>query len=142
MLHLIHPALVHFSVAFVVAGGATELFGLLAPHEAARRWGGTLALVGLASLVPTIASGYLAANTASVPAAAEELLAAHERNGWMLLGLLFASQFWKAWTGGRLAGWTRWVYVVALTGAVLLAIWGAWLGGRLVYAHGVGVTLA
>ena len=30
MLHLIHPALVHFSVAFISAGGGAEVAGMIA----------------------------------------------------------------------------------------------------------------
>ncbi len=74
---------------------------LLARREMLRRWGASLVLLGLASLVFTLASGYLAANTLEVDAASVELLAAHERNGWILLALLFVTQFWKAWCGGK-----------------------------------------
>ena len=57
MLHLVHPALVHFSVAFLVFGAIAEAGGLLARREALARWGGQLVLVGCVSLVPTIVSG-------------------------------------------------------------------------------------
>ena len=88
MFHLFHPALVHFSVAFIVAGGLAEVWGMTGGREAVQRWGATLLLVGLASLVPTIASGYLAHNTLDVSGAPKPLLDSHERNGWILLGLL------------------------------------------------------
>lgn len=139
MLHLIHPALVHFSVAFIVAGGTGEVWGMLARREPVRRWGAALVLVGLVSLVPTLASGYLAANTLRVPATAVPLLDAHERNGWILLGLLVLAQFWKAWCRGRVPERQRWLYASVTIGAVLTAIYSAWLGGRLVYGHGIGV---
>jgi uncharacterized membrane protein len=140
MLHLIHPALVHFSVAFVVVGGAGEVWGLLARREPLRRWGSSLVLVGLVSLVFTLASGYLAANTIEVDAASVESLGAHERTGWILLALLFVTQFWKAWCGGSIPAALRWIYVAALGASVLLAAYGAWLGGRLVYLHALGVA--
>jgi uncharacterized membrane protein len=139
MLHFIHPALVHFSVTFVVAGGGCEAIGLLFHRKSLTRWGSSLLLVGLASLVPTIASGILAANTLVLPAGTEELLAAHERNGWFLLGMLLASQFWKAWCGGKVAPPLDRLYALLLIATVALAIYGAWLGGRMVYGHGIGV---
>jgi len=139
MLHLLHPALVHFAVAFVIVGGCAEIWGILARHEPVRRWAATLLLLGLASLVPVLASGYLAGNVVEVPSAAERLLETHERNGWILFGLLFATQFGKAWCGGRIPDRVRWVYVTLTFAAVLLAGYGAWLGGRLVYGAGVGV---
>jgi uncharacterized membrane protein len=139
MLHLIHPALVHFSVAFIIAGGAGEVWGMLAGRDAVRRWGASLALAGLVSLVPTLASGYLAANTVHVPEASARLLDAHERNGWIVLGLLFAAQFWKAWGGGRIPERQRSFYAAVMAAAVLFTVYGAWLGGRMVYAHAIGV---
>ena len=139
MFHLVHPALVHFSVAFVVAGGVTEVWGLATGRAALQRWGATLLLVGLGSLVPTIASGYLADNTLDLSGAPKSLLEAHERNGWILLGLLLATQFWKAWRGGTLGERERWIYAVTLVGVIALTVYSAWLGGRMVYGHGVGV---
>jgi uncharacterized membrane protein len=139
MLHLIHPALVHFTVAFLVLGGACEAAGLLAGRSGLARWGGGLVLVGAVSLVPTIVSGYLAANTIERVEGARELLAAHERNGLLLLGAVAGCLFWKSWCGGRLPPGHQRPYALLLAGTVLLAVWGAWLGGRMVYAHGVGV---
>ncbi len=133
MLHLFHPAFLHFSVAFIVAGGATEAWGLLADRESLRRFGATLLLLGLASLVPTIASGYLAANTSGLPEVGGSLLGAHERNGWILLGLLAGSQFWKGWCRGELPARQRPFYAVVLIAVVLLTAYSAWLGGRMVY---------
>jgi uncharacterized membrane protein len=139
MLHLVHPALVHFAVAFLLVGAVTEVAGLLASREDARRWGGSLVLAGLAALVPTIATGYLAANTVALEDGGPDALAWHELTGWIVLALAFASQFWKAWCGGRVPERQRFAYaglLVALAGATVA---GAWLGGRMVYVHGIGV---
>jgi uncharacterized membrane protein len=139
MWHLFHPAFLHFSVAFLVAGGAAEAWGLVGRREAPRRLGATLLLLGLVSLVPTIASGYLAANTLGLPVDGGLLLDSHERNGWILLGLLVGSQFWKAWFRGELPARHRPFYVVLLVAIVLLTAYSAWLGGRMVYGQGYGV---
>lgn len=140
MLHLFHPALVHFPIAFLIVGGCAEIFGALARRDRARRWGATLVLVGLVSLVPTIASGHLAANTLEIPRASHSLLEAHERTGWIVLGLLVAAQFWKAWCGGRIPDRLRWIYLSVLAASVLLVAYGAWLGGRMVFGSGIGVA--
>lgn len=140
MLHLFHPAFLHFTVAFLVAGGSLEAWGLLADREGPRRLGSTLLLIGLVSLIPTIATGYLAANTLSSPEDGGLLLGSHERNGWILLGLLIGSQFWKGWFRGKLPVRHRPFYAAVLIAAVLLTIYGAWLGGRMVYIEGYGVA--
>ncbi len=139
MLHLIHPVLVHFGVAFVAAGALLESYGLFAERETLRRFGASLWGVGTILLVAVIASGYVAANTIDLPAAAVETLADHERQGWILLAALVLLQFWKGWHRGRLPeGQRRW-YALALCLAAALLFYSALLGGRLVYGFGVGV---
>lgn len=139
MLHLIHPALVHFSVACLILGGVGEAWGLATQREALARWSGQLLIVGVVSLVPTIVSGYLAANTVELNAVGRELLGAHERNGLILLGLFVACLFWKAWWRGHLPQRQRKLYAAVLVAGVLLAAYSAWLGGQMVYGQGIGV---
>jgi len=139
MLHLIHPAFVHFSIALLVLGGVAEAAGLFATRESLCRFGGTLVVLGTLSLVPTIVTGFLAANTVTPAAAATGLLGSHERNGLLLLGCFVALQFWKAWHRGQLPENQRRAYAALLLLGVLLATYSAWLGGQLVYRYGVGV---
>jgi len=138
-MHLIHPALVHFGVAFVAAGALLEGYGLVAESEPARRFGAPLWGFGTVWIVALIASGYVAANTVEMPAAARETLTDHERQGWILLGVLVLLQFWKGWHRGRLPRGQRPWFAIALFVAVALLFYGALLGGRLVYGFGVGV---
>ena len=139
MLHLLHPALLHYSIAFIGVGGACEVAGILARREAWARFGGTLLLIGLVALVPTMVSGYLAANTTTATGEAELLLERHERLAWILLLLLLGAQFWKAWNRGELAPGPRKVYALLVAAAWGLTLWVAWLGGQMVYVQGVGV---
>ena len=139
MLHLLHPALVHFTVAFLVTGAAVEAWGHFRGNDAAVRWGSSLLIVALATLVPTIVAGYLAANTVELPPGGATDLDWHELNGWILLALVFASQFWKAWCGGRLPDGQRRLYAALLLVVVVSTVYGAWLGGQMVYVQGIGV---
>ena len=139
MLHLIHPVLVHFGVAFVAAGAILEGYGLLADRERARHVGGSMWGLGTILIVAVIASGYIAANTIELPAAATETLADHERQGWVLLAALVLLQFWKGWFRGRLPARQRPLFALALFLAAALLFYSAWLGGRLVYGFGLGV---
>jgi len=139
MFHLIHPALVHFTVAFLVVGGACEVWGILTRRDELARWGGQLILIGLASLGPTIVSGFLAANVVEIPQGTLDLLDTHEQNGLVLLALLLGIQFWKAWSGGKLGAMESRFYALMLVVVIALTIWGAWLGGQLVYVRGIGI---
>ena len=64
MLHLFHPALVHFSVAFLIAGGVLEAWGILTRRAGPEKFGAVLVLAGTVSLLPTVVAGTLAANRA------------------------------------------------------------------------------
>lgn len=139
MLYLLHPALVHFSVALLILGSLVEAVGLLSEREPLSRFGGVLVILGALSLVPTVITGYLAANTAPSADAARAWLDDHERSGWIVVGWFVATQFWKAWHRGRLPRGQRTFYAVLLVAGALLTAYAAVLGGRLVYLHAVGV---
>lgn len=137
--HLLHPALVHFTVAFLLVGAATLGWALVRDAEGLERFGNRLYLIGAASLVLTLFSGFLAENTILPVAGTEPLIAAHERNGWIVGALVLASLLWRAWNRGELPRSQRRPYAVLLFTVAAMLTWGAWLGGQLVYRHGVGV---
>lgn len=141
MLHLFHPALVHFAVAFLVFGGLCEAAGIIIDRDGPRRFGGLLVILGTAFVLPTIASGYLAANSLALAGEAREAVETHELAGWILGGWFLGCLFWKAWTRGALPGRQRYVYAAALLVGVALTVYGALLGGGLVYEHGAGVAV-
>jgi uncharacterized membrane protein len=140
VLHLLHPALVHLSVAFLGVGGACEAWAILRHRPGVERWAGVLVVVGTLSLLPTIVTGYLAKNSVDLPASAVGDLELHERLGLTLAGVFVASQFWKAWGGGRISPRYRTWYAALLLAGVVVLVVGAVLGGELVYGHGVGVN--
>lgn len=142
MLHLLHPALVHFSVAFLIAGGACEAWGVFRRNAALERFGATLLVAGTASLLPTIVAGLLAKNSIVVPPDAIDDLELHERLGFALAAVLLLSQFWKAWRGGRLGGSERTGYVALVLLGLALVVAVAFVGAEMVYEHGVGTDAA
>ena len=140
MLYLIHPPLVHFTIAFLVVGGLCESFGILRGRERPERFGALLVLIGTVFLIPTVASGLLAENTVSLRAGVPDDLELHERVGFAVLAVFVLGAFAKAWVRGNLTGRARTAYMVLLLIGVALVVFGAYLGGHLVYSHGVGVS--
>ncbi len=138
-LHLIHPPLVHFTVAFLVVGGLCEAFGILRGRERAERFGAVLVLIGTVFLVPTVASGLLAENTVSLRSG-EWDLELHERVGFAILAVFLLGAFAKAWVRGNLTGRMRTAYAILLLIGVALVVAGSLIGGHLVYDHGIGVS--
>jgi uncharacterized membrane protein len=139
MLHLLHPAFVHFSVALLFLGGLWEAWGQATGGKTSIRRGGIMTIAGTVSLLPTLASGYLAANSIPVPDSASTVFGLHELNGWVVAGLFVGLLFWKGWYRGVVPAKQRRYYTAALLLGVLLVGYGAFLGGDMVYMHGVGV---
>ncbi len=139
-MHLAHPALVHFSVAFLVVGGGCEAWGLVRKRESLAAFGARLVIIGWLTLLPAILSGYIAANSLDVSPAARPVLDAHERNGWIVLGMFGLALFWKGWSQGRLPERHLPFYALWLLLSVALIVYSSLLGGEMVYQYGVGVA--
>ena len=140
MLHLIHPALVHATVSFLIVGGLVEAYGVGRRRVAAEQFGGTLVLIGTALLLPTIVAGYLAQNSLPLSAAASEAVDDHERLGLLTLGVFIPLLVVRAWGRGRPPERLRGLYAAGLLVGVALAAAAAYAGGFMVYELGVGVT--
>jgi uncharacterized membrane protein len=140
MSHLFHPAFVHFPIALLIVGGVWVAWGQFSGRQAALRGGGTLTIVGTLALVPTVVTGYLAANSVPLADAASRTFKLHELNGWSVLALFTGLLFWKAWNRGVVPETHRRVYGALLLFGVALVAYGALLGGELVFAHGTGVA--
>jgi len=139
MRHLLHPAFVHFPIALLTVGGLWEAWGHFRGRQAAVRGGGTLTILGTLALLPTVVTGYVAANTVPVAPAAARVLALHELNGWTVLALFTALLFWKAWNRGVVPKSHRRAYGALLLLGVALVASGSVLGGELVFVHATGV---
>ena len=142
MLHLIHPVLVHFTLAFVVTGGVCEAVGIFRRNPRLESFGMALVLMGTLALVPTVVAGLLAENTVSLPPGLGGDLDWHARVSFVVLGVFLVALVWKAWHRGVLPPSQRSPYALLLLLGVLLILISAYLGGDLVYGHGVGVRIA
>ncbi len=132
-----HPMLVHFPIAFLLAGVTMELVALRRPNEMIYRAAAWLFLVGTAFGWLVAAAGGLAYFT--VPAHTE---AGHDLMYWHLgQGLAMLTLFtWVSimrWRRRTTAA-TKQQLIASLIGAALLMSTGH-VGALLVYRHGAGV---
>jgi len=140
VLHLVHPVLVHATVAFLIVGGLVEVYGIARRREGAERFGGILVVLGTASLVPAIVAGFLAENSLTLSIAGAEAVDDHERLGLLVLGVFVPLLLMKAWGRGRPPLRFRGLYVSGLIVGIVLASAAAYVGGFMVYELGVGVA--
>lgn len=137
----LHPFLLHFAVALLVAGSAFDVVGLLLRRESlllAGRWN---TLIGAIFLLLTVLSGLSAASGLGPHSVAGgSLLALHKALGLLALATWVPTAAWRAFSKLALPLRFRTFYLsLALAGAALILAQTA-LGSALVYWHGVGLS--
>ena len=129
----LHPALVHFPIAWLVGLALVDFVGLILKRATWQR-AGIFVLAGtVLSLVPTAATGLLRAAHMEFDANLRALLVVHRTLNLVVAGLLLVALALRLARRNRLDGWWRRAYLVvvfAATGVVLVA---ADFGGRMVY---------
>jgi uncharacterized membrane protein len=133
----IHPALVHFPIAFFLGGVALDLYAWWLRRDDLRRIGTGLLAAGVVMAVPTALAGLLAFFTVPAHAAA-----VHDTMLWHL-GLevaavaLFTAVVIIRWRDGPALPGPAARGLGLLAAAILLGA--SYLGGYLTYHGGVGV---
>ncbi|MFQ5733587.1 MAG: DUF2231 domain-containing protein [Planctomycetaceae bacterium] len=132
-----HPILVHFPIAFLLAGMAVEVWAFRKPRESLTRPAAGLLVAGVISGWLAAAAGLLAFWTvrAHTTAAHGEMI----WHLWLAIGSLslFSGVAWMRWRN-RSEKAVKPVLAVGLVAAILLVVAGDF-GGGLVYRGGAGV---
>lgn len=138
----LHPAIVHFPIAFTIAAVVFITIGTLLrgrPSAAQCLITGRWMLWG-ATLFAFIAAafGWIAFNSVAHDEVSHAAMKVH-RN-WALVALiaLFLLTVWDMWRG-RSGGNPSKVFLILLVAACLLVTSTAWHGAELVYRYGLGV---
>lgn len=142
-LYHLHPAAVHFPIAFLIAGAAAAGLRLrgsapewLAKAESWLLWLGTL------SAWATLGLGLLAERTGPHVASAWEVLAEHETMAWWTCAVFTALSLLRLYAvkTGRDAGKIRFAQGLLWAAGLGLLVFTALHGAELVYGFGVGVS--
>lgn len=132
----IHPALVHFPIAFLLAAVVLDLFAVSPEQERRARVVDGLLVAGVLTALVTAVAGLVAYYT--VPAHTER---AHTLMLWHLwlnvtTVVLFAAVALVRWR--RMGPAPAWSHVVGWVATIILVV-SAYLGGQIVYHGGAGV---
>ena len=129
----LHPALVHFPIAWLIALLVIDFVGLVLGREAWQGWG-YWALIGTGlSLVPTVPTGFLRAAYLLPDAAAQHALIMHRTLILIVTGLIALALGLRVLRRNRLAGPARLGYLALLVAAAGLVLVAADFGGKMVY---------
>ena len=134
----VHPMVVHFPIALLLAAVGLDLaaLGLKRPglHRVAL-WNLALGTLGAGLAVAT---GLQAEDVAKHSFEIWQVIALHKRLGisTLILGLMTVS--WRLAKRDRLTSRARILTTLAMLAMTMTLAYGAYLGGRLVYEFGVG----
>lgn len=132
----LHPLLVHFPIAFLLAAVALDLFSLARRRSVHARMAAGLYLAGVVGGGFAAAAGLLAWFHAPMPSDPGVLLHAHPIGATATL-VLFGAIATHRWRNRRTPP-SRAAALWIVIGAVML-VGTVWLGTQLAHRHGVGV---
>jgi uncharacterized membrane protein len=137
----LHPAIVHFPIAFVTLSFIADLLG---------RWLNNFALraTGFWSLFAAVLGGIVAAATGYWDMSRDTLgetdhyVDFHMDIGWILLGAVAVLFMWRWLVYKRRDRPVHAVYLIAALIVFGLTLFQGWYGGEMVYSQGAGVAAA
>jgi uncharacterized membrane protein len=138
----IHPLVVHFPIALLLAAALLEGIGILTRREEFSRaawWNQLFGTIGLATAVLT---GIRARDLASLSGDSLELFELHEQSAFLVAALFAGLLLWRLGTRTRVPANHRWLYFLLFAAGIVLLAGAAWFGGELVFRFGAGVTRA
>jgi uncharacterized membrane protein len=137
-LQNIHPLIVHFPIALLLAAALMYWLGFLARRES-WQWSGLWTLVlGALGATAAVASGlYSAPGVMLAPSVKTALLVYHKR---MMIAVLILSAALALWAivARPMPARGRWAFLAMLVLVVALIAKGADYGGRMVYDYNAG----
>jgi uncharacterized membrane protein len=138
----IHPLLVHFPIAFLLAFFALDLVGSLAKKQHWRNVASWLLYFGAIAAVFTVAAGFIAASSVAHGEDVHAIMERHEHFGISVLSLAILLSAWRLKSGGIIQGGANGLFLVLAALLSVLLMLGADLGGLMVYHYGVAVDAA
>lgn len=137
----VHPLLVHYPVALVVAALLFEVLWLLFRRESLYHAATASLALGAVTGIAALVTGLLAGSTVPHSEAAHEIMETHETTALISFGLAAILAVWRLWRL-RLPGYGGFnvVFLFLLLVLTGLIAYTAHLGGQLVYQYGVGGT--
>lgn len=138
-IYLIHPVLVHFTIALFSLSVLFDIIGRISKKESFHIASWLNLIGGGLAVIATVIFGVIAESRAPHTAAGHELIEIHETIGFIVLGIILVLAIWRFILKGKLPIKGLAVYFVISVLGVFLMFAGAYYGGEMVYSHGYGV---
>jgi len=141
-LYLIHPILVHFTIALFSLSVLFDILGKLTKKEGFHAAAWFNLLFGSLSVIATVIFGKIAESGAPHTDTGHELIEIHETIGFIVMGIILILAIWRIILKGKLPLKGLVIYLVVAVLGVGLMFVGGYYGGEMVYTHGYGVKPA
>ncbi|MDD2724571.1 MAG: DUF2231 domain-containing protein [Methylovulum sp.] len=135
----IHPLLVHFPIAFLLAFFVLDVVAALAKKSAWRTVASWFLYLGTVAAAFTVLAGFIAAESVPHGGNVHEIMERHEHFGISVLSLATLLSLWRLKAGESLRGIANGMFLTISALLCLLLSLGADLGGLMVYQYGVAV---
>lgn len=135
----IHPMIVHFPIALLIAFFIVDLFGTLFRKDNWRGVASGFLYLGTVGAGAAVAAGLSAESTVDHGENVHLILEQHEFIGISILCLSTLLSVWRLLSGGIIKGVSNVIYTFMAAVLTILIVLGADLGGLMVYKYGVAV---
>lgn len=135
----VHPLVVHFPIAFLVAFFIVDLIGTLIKKDSWRQLASGLLYLGAIGAAMAVVAGLMAAGSVEHGDNVHLIMLRHKTFGLSILCLSVVLSIWRLLSRGSIKGGVNIVFLVLAALLNILVILGADLGGLMVYKHGVAV---
>jgi len=141
-IYLIHPILVHFTIALFSLSVLFDILGKLTRNQRFHSAAWYNLIFASLSVIATVIFGLIAEARAPHTDAGHALLKTHETLGFIVLGIILILTIWRIILKGKMPTKALAAYlVIAILGVGLMFV-GGYYGGEMVYTHGYGVEAA
>ena len=135
----VHPALVHFPIAFLSVFFLLEIVGCGLRRYRLRQTASAMLYCGTLGALLAAGAGLYAANTVPHGDAVHDIMEWHERLGLAVASLAIILSVWRLMAKQVPAGMEKALFLLLSTIMTASLVFGADLGGLMVYGHGVAV---
>ena len=135
----VHPALVHFPIAFLSVFFLLEIIGCGLPRDRLRQTASAMLYCGALGALLAAAAGVYAANTVPHGDAVHDIMEWHERLGLTVASLAIILSVWRLMAKQVATGMEKALFLLLSIIMIASMVFGADLGGLMVYGHGVAV---
>lgn len=135
----VHPLIVHFPIAFIIAFFIVDLIGSIFDSDDWRKVASGMLYLGTISAGLAVYFGFMAAASVDHGNNVHLIIIKHRFFGISVLGLSVFLSLWRLMSGGAIRGVMNIIFLLFAAILNVLIILGADLGGLMVYQHGVAV---